>query len=280
MNESLRGGKPPTKFDDALLESVWNALNRNGSPALLEELYNGLAPDRRPELPAESNLAFGFDTNTIFRLGLTRQGPDAIDYLSTKHKGPVIIPGQAIQEIWNNFLAGVEPKAKTVVKKLDDLEAELEKIGQELGPLGKEAEQAVQALISSHGDWTDPAALSDFDGTLKTLLDVAEVSHVPREEFYGLALARKETKTPPGFKDEARNFGDYYVWADFLYGLAKADLTDVDAVIFVTNDEKRDWSKNRVPHPVLVAEARLVSGKDFRLWTLDEFRRHAKKIAS
>lgn len=281
MTEATIPSLPAPKFGDNGLQTVWNALNRSIDAELMEELYNGLAQgDRRPPLAIEAKLAFGFDTNAIFRLGLGPQGANAIDYLSERHDGPVIIPGQAVQEIWNNFLAGVEPKAKGVAKKLSELESEMQAIGQELGPLGEAAKDAIQQLIDSHGDWTDPGALAVFDGTLKTLLDVAAVSHVPRDEFYQLALVRKETKTPPGFRDDARNFGDYFIWADFLYGLAKADLSNVDAVVFVTNDQKQDWSRNNVPHPVLVSEARSVAGKEFRLWTLETFRAYAKKIVS
>lgn len=271
---------PFTAFEDNRLWTVWKTLNRSAELELLQELYNGLAKDRRPPLAVESKLAFGFDTNAIFRLGLGPQGPNALDYLSERHEGPVIIPGQAIQEVWNNFLAGVEPKAKSVHKKLAELKSEMQSIGQELGPLGRVAKDAIQELIDSHGDWTDPAALAEFDGTLKTLLNVAEVAQVPRDEFYKLAQVRKETKTPPGFRDDARNFGDYFIWADFLYGLAKADLSNVDAVVFVTNDQKQDWSRNNVPHPILVSEARAITGKEFRLWSLDNFRAHAKKIVS
>ncbi|MEV8158805.1 PIN domain-containing protein [Kocuria salsicia] len=270
-----------SKFEDENLQTVWSVLNRSTITGLLEELYNGLRPeDRRPKLSSDKKLALGFDTNAIFRLGLTPQGPDAIDYLSNQHEGPVIVPSQAIQELWNNFLDGVQPKTKSIAKKLDDLESEMEGIGQELGQLGKSAKTAVQELVESHGDWTDPSSLSIFDGTLSALIDVATVSHVPREDFYNLALVRKATKTPPGFKDNSHNFGDYFIWADFLYGLAKADLKDVDAVVFVTNDQKKDWSQNKVPHPVLVAEARSVSGKEFRLWTLEEFRAYVKSIVS
>ena len=268
-----------SRFDDHRLETVWATLNRVYETDLLNELYNGLVPDGRPPLASDTRIAFGFDTNAIFRLGLTRQGPNAIDYLSTL-KGAVVVPAQAIQELWNNFLSGIEPKSKTVAKKLQELESELEKIDQELGSFGADAKSAVEALVASHRDWTDPSAVATFVGTLKALLDVAEVSHVPRDDFYNLGLIRKQTKTPPGFRDEATNFGDYYIWADFLYGLAKINLEDIDAIVFVTNDEKKDWSQNKVAHPILVAEARRVSGKEFRLWTLEEFRSHAKKIVS
>lgn len=285
MSDATNAGAPvrfaSTPFGDVALDAVWNALNRTSDTRSLEELHRGLSEkDRRPPLAADAKIAFGFDTNAIFRLGLGTQGANALDYLTERHVGPVIIPGQAVQEIWNNFLAGIEPNAKIVSKKLTDLEVALGTITQELGPQGAAAKTAIQALIDSHGDWTDPKALSEFDGTVAALLSVSKVSYVPRDEFYRLGQIRKETKTPPGFRDEAKNFGDYFIWADFLYGVAQADLSAIDAVVLVTNDQKTDWSRNKVPHPVLVSEAQAVAGKEFRLWTLDIFHTFVKSIAS
>lgn len=267
-------------FDDVSLDKVWNVLNRSTDVESLRELHRGLSERERPHLGINQTIAFGFDANAIFRLGLGAQGANSLDYLTNQHYGPVIIPGQAVQEVWNNFLAGVEPNAKAVSRKLGELENELATIGQELGVLGDGAKAAVQALIKSHGDWTDSQALVEFEGAVRALLSVGEVTYVPRDEFYRLAQVRKETKTPPGFRDESTNFGDFFIWADFLYGLAKADLDGVDAVVMVTNDQKSDWSRNSVPHPILVSEARSISGKEFRLWTLKMFQDHVKVLAS
>ena len=280
MTESGLTSYISSPFNDEPLDRVWNVLDRATDSNSMLELLNGLSEkDRRPPLVSGTRIAFAFDANAIFRIGLGRQGANALDYL-TKHAPPVIIPGQAIQEVWNNFLAGVEPKSKIVAKRLSDLEEELEAIGQDLGDLGDAAKSALQKLIDSHGDWTDPIAINEFEGAVKALVAVGQVSYVPREKFYRLGEIRKETKTPPGFKDEPRNFGDFFVWADFLYGIARADLRNVDAVVMVTNDQKADWSRNHVPHPVLVSEARAVSGKEFRLWTLDKFHAFVKSIAS
>ena len=65
-----------------------------------------------------------------------------------------------------------------------------------------------------------------------------------------------------------------------LIGVAKADLGSVDAVVMVINDPKSDWSMNGIPHPVLVSEARAVSAKGFRPWTVDKFHAHVESIAS
>jgi hypothetical protein len=246
-------GTPGDPSDEALLR-VWRVLNRLDPPAALQELRNGLDASRRPNLPDGTTIAFGFDTNAVFRLGLGERGPGALDYLSSAHRGPVIVPGQAIQEVWNNLLAGVEPQAKRLRKRFDELHAEVSNIDQALGPVGDSVRESIEELARVHGDWVDPRSQEVFDSTLEMLLDVGVESFVPREGFALLARARKETKTPPGFHDPAGNHGDFYLWADFLYGLAQADRSSFDATVLVTNDA--------------------------RLWTLQDFHSYTKKFTS
>ncbi|MFD8248472.1 PIN-like domain-containing protein [Nocardia sp. NPDC059691] len=261
------------------LMRVWSVMNRSSEISALDELYNGLdQPKRRPGLSGNTRIAFGFDTNAIYRIGLNgTRGDNAVDYLR-QNKGPVIIPGQVIQETWNNALSGVQPKASKVRKKLEELRQEMAGIGQHTGELGERVQDALEDFTRLHGQWIDPDSAKNFDRTLSVLRDVAATSYVPRLQFYQLAKVRKETKTPPGFKDDASNYGDFFVWADFLYGLAKVEPTDIDAVVMVTNDKKPDWSRGGVAHPLLVAEAVSISGVPFRLWDLNDFEAHATKI--
>lgn len=255
------------------LDIVRRVLNRDVNLDALVELYNGLdAPARRPSIDPNLRIAFGFDANALFRVGLAgTRGADAVDFLRQQHEGPLIVPGQVIQELWNNILSGVEPQAKRLRKKFDELVGEMGAIDQRLGQAGEDARTALEALVDSHGDWIEPASQEIFEGTLQAVLNRAVTKYVPRREFYDIARVRKETKTPPGFRDGIANFGDFFVWADFLYSLAAADLTRVDAAVFVTNDVKDDWSRHGVAHPILVAEAFGVARVPFRLWTVQEF---------
>jgi hypothetical protein len=263
------------QLEDSALDAVWRVLNRDEQIASLEELRNGLNAERRATLEAGPPFALGFDTNATYRLGLGSGGADALDYLRAKHQGPVVVPGQTIQEIWNNLLSAVEPKAKRLRKKFEELEQEVHAIGQDLGASGLRAREAIDSLLQSHGEWIDPKSQSVFDETLDVLAAVGTCSYVPRARFKPLAEIRKSTKTPPGFQDGV-GYGDFFVWADFLYGVALAKPDPFDAVVLVTNDVKSDWSRNGVTHPVLVAEACAVGGVPFRLWTLAEFHAFAK----
>jgi PIN like domain len=279
--DSEIGDRSPTSTaDDTALRRVWRVLNRMDSVESLRELRNGLEPSLRPSLEEDASIAFGFDTNAIFRLGLGPRGPDAIDYLRSKHGAPVIVPGQVIQEVWNNLLAAVEPQARKLRKKFDELNTEMESIDQTLGSPGEAVRESIEELIRVHGDWIDPASQETFGRSLEVLINVGETSYVPRSEFAELARVRKETKTPPGFQDAPGNYGDFYLWADFLYGIAKTKPSSYDAIVLVTNDLKSDWSRHGVEHPLLVAEAGAVAAVPFRLWKLEEFHAFVKEFST
>ena len=259
------------------LDLVRRVLNRDNPISPLNELRRGLAPVSRAGVDRALPFAIGFDTNAIFRLGMGSRGPDAVDYLVNSHKGPVIVPGQTIQEVWNNSLSAVLPQAKVVRKKLEELEVEMQKVDQHLGAEGAAVREAITELIATRGDWVDPAALSTFETTLDSLLKAGMTSYVPREGFAALARIRKDTKTPPGFEDNG--FGDFFVWADYLYGLA-SESRGFGGAVLVTNDTKKDWSRNGVAHPILVAEAEAVAKVPFELWTLEHFKTYANSVVT
>lgn len=280
MDEELPSGTSASgdhSFETvAPLARVHRVLNRDVPIDSLAELSRCVSSSGFSSNVPEGSFAIGFDTNAIFRLGLGRRGPDAVDYLVKSHIGPVIVPGQTIQEVWNNSLAAVLPQAKVVQKKFLELEQEMLKVDIHLGQEGAAAREAINDLIALRGDWLDPSALITFETTLQSLLGAGHAPYVPREEFAPLARIRRDTKTPPGFED-THGFGDFFVWADFLLGVATQSET-FDHVVFVTNDTKKDWSRNGIPHPILVAEARAVAGVPFTLWTLPQFQDYAYSV--
>ena len=78
---------------------------------------------------------------------------------------------------------------------------------------------------------------------------------------------RKRTRTPPGFKDDGD--GDFFIWADFLTGLqlAQAKGSKFVRAILVTRDQKVDWSRAGIAHPILVAEMKALLGISFEIWS-------------
>ncbi|OZF29435.1 PIN-like domain-containing protein [Rhodococcus sp. 14-2483-1-2] len=260
---------------------VWNVLNRNHDADFMSHLYNAIQKSESFKITSGTNFAIGFDTNAIFRVGLNgTKGADAIDYLRTIHNGPVVLPGQCVQELWNNSLAAVEPQAKKISKAFANLQNETTGIHQALGAAGQAVQDAVENLLIEHKDWVDPASHETFATTLEALLDVATCQFVPRSHFYSLSQIRKETKTPPGFRDHSTNHGDFFVWADFLYSLATIDTSTSTATVFVTNDVKTDWSRNGVAHPILASEATSVTGTPFVLWTVPDFQNYVNELST
>lgn len=261
-------------YEDEHLARLRKLMDRGETLDSRQALFNALEPRSRvakPELKTD-DFTLGFDTNAAFRVGLNgSRGDGALDYLRVRHRGPLVMPGQVLQELWNNSVEGLDPKAKKISKALENLNNEVSAIGLSLGPQGEAVETAVADLLASHADWIDPQARTIFERTMEVFLARAVVAHVPRSLFHPIAVARHNTKTPPGFRDDLNNNGDFFVWADFLLGAMRTLTATTEAVIFVTNETKKDWSRNGVIHPLLMAEASLVVDRPFFMLSVDEF---------
>ncbi len=228
----------------------------------------------RPNRPGASDavIAFGLDTSALFRLAVDRANTDSIDYLSGQHAGPLILPGQVVQEYWNNRLAAIETYGDSIRKKYDALAEEVAG----LGPLDPSFHERFRALVeefsATYAFAFDPATATRIRSVLDVLKARASVPYVPRSRFLQIAEARHRTRTPPGFRDDGH--GDFYVWADFLLGLlvARDGGVDFGRVVLVTQDEKIDWSRGGVAHPLLVAEVHALTGARFETWNLTRLR--------
>ncbi len=219
-----------------------------------------------------SHTAFGLDTNIILRMARAEsKTTDLRDYLATSHLGPLVLPGQVVQEFWNNTISVIDTVSRSVQRKYDELAKELPKtevaddIHDRFGELLREFERR-------YGYLYDPKTAKRF-AELWSMLEIkAVVSYAPRSRFERLVQIRNSTKTPPGFKDAGD--GDFFVWADFLLGLLEARTggDEFDSVVLITEDTKPDWSSGGVAHPILVAEVDALLGVPFETWTLDRFK--------
>ena len=260
------------------IDRTFEVLNRDATCSAIGHLADSLRKTQEAPQGALSNfnlsprVAIGLDANALFRIGMNgANGADAVDYLAGVHNAPLIIPGQVVQEVWNNALSAVQPNAKRIKKGIEGLSSEVEKLDRSLGPHSEELVAAAHAFAQWHGDWIDQNSQKEFVGTLSNLSVRAISKSVPRVRFSRLAQIRNDTKTPPGFADPDSNHGDFFVWADFLYALASSDLENVRGVLFVTEDQKRDWSRAGVAHPVLSAEVEALTGLPFAVCSLKQF---------
>lgn len=220
------------------------------------------------------------DTNAVFDIVKLEQSDKVLDYLTTKHVGPVILPGQVFTEYWNNRVNRIDSPIDPVLRSLKKLEETIATFG-EMGfeSYRSRLEEVVLDFRSSHVAVLDPSHARKVDGALEAISGVAKVVHVPRDEFWGIGRARKSDKTPPGFRDRADEYGDFFVWAEALFALMveqedRAGGAPLTRAVFVTNDTKKDWSVRGSLHPVLRAEAKLLAGVEMDTWsveTLDKF---------
>jgi hypothetical protein len=233
----------------------------------------------KPEVSNTSlaETAIGFDSTVFLRLGAHAKSEDIIDYLSSKHSAPLILPGQAIQEFWNNQLQAVDTIATNVKKKFDAFKSELKKADPYFSQYAEKIEGLLEEFRTQHGHVYDEATVRKTVAVLELLQARASVPYASRTALKDVAAYRKRTRTPPGFKDDGD--GDFFIWADFLTGLQLAQVSGAKFVraILVTRDQKLDWSRAGIAHPILVAEMRALLGISFEIWTDEKLNSEIEK---
>ncbi|QXB18799.1 hypothetical protein SAMN04488531_0332 [Corynebacterium coyleae] len=277
---------------DEALNRVYEVLNHNPiskHPKLIIDglnLFPGWTSDGKAypfdrdqrlvdlEVIDHRKVAIAFDTNVYKKYGFGgKKLDDQQDYLATRHQGPLLMPGQVLLEVWNGL-----NDSKSFLQDLADISKRLERLVRDAQAHGFSSLDGVMDAVESINreleDSDRPLVKHGVRDFVKIFLAKSDPKFVPREEFAALASVRNSAKSPPGFGDPDRKNGDFFVWADFLYALASADLSDVPAVIFVTNDRKKnDWQLEGVPHPFLVAEVAELCNKPFDLLDVDTFNR-------
>lgn len=244
-------------------------LDRHISVDSLESMYLAINPKLRSYTQLES-VALGIDSSVFLRLAKHKKREDILDYLRTKHSAPLILPGQAVQEYWNNQHSAISTKAKEIKKIFSQLKHEIEGLDSDFENYAHEMESLLNRFDDEYGYIYDASTNRHTLSLLEMLKEKASLSYVPRIYFSDIARNRKRTKTPPGFKDDGD--GDFFIWADFLYGLliAKEAGLQFDRVVLLTNDTKVDWSLAGTAHPVLVAEVEELFGVPFDVWTAEQ----------
>jgi hypothetical protein len=257
----------PVAIRLAKLESV---LDRKTPVNSLDALSSAMRPKAK-EANDLNKIAFGLDSSVFLKLGSHKQSADIVDYLDTRHSGPLILPGQAVQEFWNNQLAAVETVATGLKKKFDALKLDASKVDVNFGDYSEKMQSLLDSFSSEYGYVYDEATLRSTSNILDVLKKKAFLSYVPRTRFSDIAITRKRTKTPPGFKDDGD--GDFYIWIEFLGGLmqAKDSGQNFQHAVILTNDQKIDWSRAGIAHPVLTAEVAKLVDVTFEVWTVDQF---------
>jgi hypothetical protein len=254
---------------------VARVLNREIDLAAISALESALEPGGSTVADSVNQNSFertviAFDTNVFLKLSNHRKSADVIDFLRTSFPGKLLLPGQVIQEFWNNQLYAVETLADSIKKHSENLRKEVEKIDPSYGDFAGRFQNLVDEFQLSFGYVYDEKTSRKIKLIVSLLSEKALVPFCRRNDFSSIAAIRKRTKTPPGFKDELD--GDFFVWADLLLGVAILEKQGFSPsrVVLVTNDGKIDWSRSGVPHPILTAEMKALCGANFEIWSLDK----------
>lgn len=246
--------------------------------------------DRQLELPAletlivsldnnyghkaeRGNSVIAFDTNVLLRLVNHPSSVDIIDSLcKDDNTNPIILPGQVVQEFWNNHGNVVQSIYKNINNNFDSFKKSISKYNNSVYPEIENINLTLDEFGKNNKHVLDPASMTKIKNFFEQIKNRVQVPFAPRNIFWKLAESRKKTKTPPGFKDEDN--GDYFVWVDLLWGLMKLRKegnTTFSHVIFLSHDAKIDWCKGDVAHPILVSEMKCLVAAQFEIWSLDQF---------
>jgi len=216
--------------------------------------------------------AVGLDTNALKQLRRESYLTTALIANAAAAKVPIIIPGQSIEEFWNNHrvftrdLEGIERDVSSLSTKVatllrsttaDEMRIQLTTIKEAVAQFQRESEDA-----------RNPQLLETSRTMMDELLRSAIVAFVPRSRFVKLGEMRFSSKVAPGFEDSSKHpqhLGDFFVWSDFLYAArslyGQERLPDGDSLVFVTDDAKPDWVTGGSAHPTLAAEAAALTGR-------------------
>jgi hypothetical protein len=212
--------------------------------------------------------AIGLDANVFLRLADDPKSALIIDYLTGIHKAPIVLPGQAVQEFRNNQTEAVATVSKKLGTNFKNFKNAVEGIDDDFGDYLGKIESLLGQFSTEHGNVYEEATVKKTASVLSHLRTRAVASFCPRSPLLHLAVHRDKTKTPPGFKDSGD--GDFFIWTDFLHGLRALQHEGVtfSRAVLVTNDTKKDWSRDGIAHPILTAEAFALLGVPFETWSL------------
>lgn len=258
------------------LNQLVQLLDRQAPVQALDALVAALRPiDSSVEL---ERTAIALDANVFLRLGNHAKSVDIVDYLSARHTAPLILPGLAIQEFWNNQLHAVDTVSSGLKKRFDALKADFGKVDKNFGDYASKIDALLDQFSVDHGHVYEEGTVRKTLNVLEMLQKRAMIPYAPRLQFREIGAQRKNTKTPPGFKDDGD--GDFFIWVDLLTGLQQAvhEGRPFERVALVSQDQKVDWSRAGVAHPILVAEVQALVAVPFEIWTIDKLATEIGKV--
>jgi hypothetical protein len=137
-------------MDQAELQKrLIGVLDRQVACDSLSALVSAMKPEAHPA--SLEDTAIGLDANVFLRLSGHSKSIDIIDYLGSRHTSPLILPGQAIQEFWNNQLQVVDTVAASLRKQFDAFKGSLNKVAKDFGSYLEQIDALLDQFSAEHG---------------------------------------------------------------------------------------------------------------------------------
>lgn len=260
----------PKSYSRFCEDRIYRVLNRAETVDALGSTALSLSESFEPCSRYSKSTALLIDTNVLLQLPKIKEHDAVLDFISSIHEGPVVIPGQAVQELWNNHLSVSKSSRDGLADSFSKFKASAKNIV-DVANLTEEFGSVLDKFADEHANIFSARWLETLAADLSAFQKLATSRFVERTRFLPVAEVRHITKTPPGFKDDGH--GDFFIWADGLYSLMISlyRRPRVDHLVVLSGEKKSDWMSGDCPHPLLSAEVRAIFGASMEICDLKSF---------
>lgn len=165
----MASGTEDTKaMEDLKLSKLQAVLDRHDNVNALAALAAAVSSPQN----VKTNLrkaAIGFDTNVLLRIGQRGDKEDIVDYLDGQHDAPLIVPGQAVQEFWNNQLSAVDTAAVKLRKSFNAFKTDAKKLVGKFNDTENRIGSLLEEFTATHGHVYEEVVLRDLISVVKML---------------------------------------------------------------------------------------------------------------
>lgn len=240
---------------------------------------------------------FAFDANVLLNIyRYSHETRESLFEILKRLKDRIWVPHQAACEYQERRLDVISEQFKAyeeteelLSKTLRQLEnrrhpfIDFSKLAEIIEDTIERAKAVLQEARSRHPDLLES---DDLRETITELLEGKVGDPYSEEELdriYKKAEQRFTQKTPPGYKDTAkqgpRRYGDVVLW----FQLIDHAKSQKKPLIFVTDDRKEDWWLRREgeivgPRPELIQEMSSQAGVSFYMYQTDQFINYAQDL--
>lgn len=143
---------------EALDLQLHAVLARRGDIPALEALTGALGT---ADIPSDlGRCAIAIDSSVFLKLAAHEKSADVIDYINAQHNAGMILPGQSVQEFWNNRYNAVPSLAKKLRSSFDAFKKQVDEIDQDLSDYSQKFSDLISDFEINYGHVFDERTVS------------------------------------------------------------------------------------------------------------------------